>query len=562
MTQELPAQDVPGSDDDLPNRVESLADASLGGDGESQIPYHPLALDPEGTGFWGWVDRSVANATTWLNPILVKEARQSLKSKQFVVTFFLLLTASCLWTVMAIVFNSPDVYFVPSGDSVMGGYFVILSVSMFAFVPIVAFRSLAAELDEGTYEMLAITRLSAWRIVSGKMNSAMLQMLIYFSAIVPCLAFTYLLRGIGISTIALCIVIAFVVATVLTSLGLVLSTVAKGRTLQTFLLVGLVALIVIVEFWCCGIVFSGVIPGRWSGTWFGFASGFGMAFSFVVLFLAAASASIAPLTENRSTRLRVIMFCQQVFWIVTMSYTAWSFEELEFLNVGLMFLTVYWFFAGMLMLGESNDISPRVRRGLPSTFGTRALFSWWMPGPGTGFMFVVSTASAGMIVLGVVGIVASELGLDRSVQTEPWVVALSMMGLLIGYLGTVRLLSMPFLARVGPTFVIPLVIAIAMLFVGPIAPCVVDVIALGEIAGDYTALHAFNWSWTFIEIFDSGIPPEIAAVTYAVGMMILLINLVSLFREFRRYRIAVPRRVLEDRAADDALQATAEAARA
>ncbi|MEL6105090.1 MAG: ABC transporter permease [Planctomycetota bacterium] len=546
-----PVDADPTEDAGSTETVEALADASLGGGGESLAPYHPLALDPEGKGFWGWVDRTVARATTLLNPILVKEARQSLKSKQFVVTFFLLLTASCLWTVMAIVFNSPDVYFVPSGDSVMGGYFVILSVSMFAFVPIVAFRSLAAELDEGTYEMLAITRLSAWRIVSGKMNSAMLQMLIYFSAIVPCLAFTYLLRGIGVSTIALCIAIAFVVATVLTSLGLVLSTVAKGRTLQTFLLVGLVAFIVIVEFWCCGIVFSGVIPGRWSGTWFGFLSGFGMAFSFVILFLAAASASIAPMTENRSTRLRVIMFGQQIFWIVTMSYTAWSLEELEFLNVGLMFLAVYWFFAGMLMLGESNEISPRVRRGLPSTFGTRALFSWWMPGPGTGFMFVVSTACAGMIVLGLTGMIAEQLGLDRSVQTPPWVVALSMMGLLVGYLGAVRLLSMPFLARVGPTFVVPLVIAISMLFVGPIVPCIIDVILGGEIAGDYTVLHAFNWSWTFIEIFDNGIPMEIAAVTYAVGMMVLLINLISLFREFRRFRIAVPRRVLEDRAADE-----------
>ena len=531
--------------------VESLADASLGGGGESLAPYHPLALDPEGSGFWGWVDRTVSRATTWLNPILVKEARQSLKSKQFVVTFFLLLAASCLWTVMAIVFNSPDVYYVPSGDSVMGGYFVILSVSMFAFVPIVAFRSLAAELDEGTYEMLAITRLSAWRIVSGKMNSAMLQMLIYFSAIVPCLAFTYLLRGIGISTIALCIVIAFVVATVLTSLGLVLSTVAKGRTLQTFLLVGLVALIVIVEFVCCGMVFDAVIPGRWSGTWLGFLSGFGVAFSFVILFLAAAAASIAPMTENRSTRLRVIMFGQQILWIVTMSYAAWATNELEYLNVGLMFLTIYWFFAGTLMLGESNEISPRVRRELPSTLGTRALFSWWMPGPGTGFMFVVSTASAGMIVLGIAGLVAMELGIDRSVQTPPWVVAFSMMGLLIGYLGIARLLSMPFLARSGPTFVIPLVFAISLLFVGPITPCTIDVILQGEVSDDYTVLHSFNWSWTFIEIFDNGIPIEVAAVTYCVGMGILAINLIPLFREFRRYRIAVPRRVLEDRASDD-----------
>ncbi len=191
---------------------------SLGGGGEP-VPYPALALDPEGSGFWGKIDLATDRLTALLNPILVKEARQSLKSKQFLITFFCLLTASCAWTIMGIVFNAPDVYYIPSGNEMMGGYFLILSISMFAFVPLVAFRSLAAELDEGTYEMLAITRLSAWRIVSGKLNSAVLQMMIYFSAIVPCLAFCYLLRGIGLLTIVLSVAIVFVTAMVLTRSG-------------------------------------------------------------------------------------------------------------------------------------------------------------------------------------------------------------------------------------------------------------------------------------------------------------------------------------------------------
>ena len=459
---------------------------------------------------------------------------------------------------MGVVMEAPDVYYVPSGDTMMIGYFLILAISMFAFVPLVAFRSLAAELDEGTYEMLAITRLSAWRIVSGKMNSAILQMLIYFAAIVPCLAFCYLLRGIGLSTIALSIAIVFATAMVLTSMGLVLSTLAKGRTLQTFLLVGLVAFIVFVLFYTCGMVFSFVLPGRWSGTWFGFASSFAVAGSFVVLFLAAAAARIAPMTENRSTRLRGILFAQQVIWVVTMSYAAWATRDFEWINLGLIFLGIFWLFVGVFMIGESNVISPRVRRDLPSTYASRALLTWWMPGPGTGFMYVVSTGMSGMMVLATVGYLGVQLGLDANINTRPSVVAAMMIGYVVGYLGLIRLLSLPLLARFGPSFAVPLVITVLVLFAGTIGPMVVEVALVGEV-GDYSVMHASNWIWTWVEVFDTGgLGFDVGVLIYAVGLFILAINLVLLFREFRLRRIAVPRRVLEDREASqaDAVQAS------
>ncbi|QEF96093.1 hypothetical protein Mal15_01190 [Stieleria maiorica] len=524
------------------------ATLSLGGGGQA-FPYPALALDPEGSGWWGWIDRATERLTSLLNPILVKEARQSLKSKQFLITFFCLLAASCAWTIMGIVFNAPDVYYIPTGDTMMIGYFLILSISMFAFVPLVAFRSLAAELDEGTYEMLAITRLTAWGIVSGKMNSAVLQMLIYFSAIVPCLAFCYLLRGIGLLTIVLVVAIIFITAMVLTALALVLSTLAKGRTLQTFLLVALVAFIVFVEFVCCGFVFSMVLPEQWSGTWFGFLSSFTVAASFVVLFVAAAAARIAPVTENRSTRLRVILFCQQAIWVVTIAYAAWATGDLEWINDGLLYLGIFWLLVGMFMCGESSELSPRVRRGLPATYATRMLFTWWMPGPGTGFMFVVATGVAGLVVLAGVAVFGSQMGAARATGPDTPVLSFAAMmtGYLLGYLGAIRLLSMPFLKRFGPSFVAPLVAAIVVYFMGVIVPAIIDVALQGRISMNYSALHASNWMWTWNEAFSSrGLPAEVAILILAVGSGVLAINLILLFREFRLRKIAVPMRVKQD----------------
>jgi ABC-type transport system involved in multi-copper enzyme maturation permease subunit len=520
---------------------------TLGGAVPAEYP--ALARDPEGDGFWSRVDRWTERAARWLNPILVKEARQSLQSKQFLITYFCLLAASCAWTVIGVVFSAPDVYYLPTGETLMIGYFLILSVSLFAFVPVVAFRSLAAELDEGTYEMLAITRLSAWRIVAGKMNSAILQMLIYFSAIVPCLAFCYLLRGIGLLTIVLCVAIALVVALVLTSFGLMLSTLAKGRTLQTFLLVLFVGIIVVAEITCCTVVFGAMISENWSGTWFAFVGSFTLATGFVVLFVAAAAARIAPVTENRSTRLRAILFALQVNWIVLMCYAAWTSGDMGALNVASMILGTAWVVVGIFLCGESWELSPRVRRGLPKTYATRMLWTWWMPGPGTGFMFAISTCLAGLVVLGVAGLLLPGLQstFTYSVDTPPPVFAMLMAGYVTGYLGLIRLLAMPFLRRFGPSFAAPVAAAVAVLFGGIVVPATIDVVLRGEVSNHYGVLHASNWFWTWDEAFSgSGLPAGIAGLIFAVGLSVLAINAVSLFREFRFRAIAVPPRVRQD----------------
>jgi hypothetical protein len=49
---------------------------------------------------------------------------------------------------------------------------------------------------------------------------------------------------------------------------------------------------------------------------------------------------------------------------------------------------------GGILLGESRDISERVRRTLPRTFLVRMLFTWFYPGPGSGLLFAISNLLA------------------------------------------------------------------------------------------------------------------------------------------------------------------------
>ena len=95
-----------------------------------------------------------------LNPILVKETRQSLKSRQFIFTFFSLLAAALAWTVVGSLSRMPQIYSTPSAPTLLLGYYAVLAIPMLMVVPLAAYRSLEVEIDDGTFELLSISTLS------------------------------------------------------------------------------------------------------------------------------------------------------------------------------------------------------------------------------------------------------------------------------------------------------------------------------------------------------------------------------------------------------------------
>lgn len=132
---------------------------------------------------WPRVEAVLEAISERMNPILVKEARQAMKSKQFSVTFSLLLLFGWLYTVFFVVVNLPGVFYSPFGPLMLVGYYLILAVPLLIVVPYASFRSLAAELEDGTFDLLSITALSARQIVTGKLGSSVLQMMVYYSAL-------------------------------------------------------------------------------------------------------------------------------------------------------------------------------------------------------------------------------------------------------------------------------------------------------------------------------------------------------------------------------------------
>ena len=57
--------------------------------------------------------------------------------------------------------------------------------------------------------------------MTGKLGSAILQMIVYYSALAPCITFTYLLRGVDIVSVLLLLAYTFCLSVLLCCVGLV-----------------------------------------------------------------------------------------------------------------------------------------------------------------------------------------------------------------------------------------------------------------------------------------------------------------------------------------------------
>ena len=152
-------------------------------------------------------------------------------------------------------------------------------------------------------------------------------MMIYLSAISPCLAFTYILRGIDVPTI-----LVILCSTALLSLGLAVAGLLAG-TLSTakHWQVVLSVLAVLGLFWvfvpACeltGFALVWDMPFSDALFWQIFAAVLSIVASYMVLVFFAAAARVSFHSENRSTPLRVVMLLQQLLVVGWMTFAAFS----------------------------------------------------------------------------------------------------------------------------------------------------------------------------------------------------------------------------------------------
>ncbi|MFM8251375.1 MAG: hypothetical protein ACKOBW_07270 [Planctomycetota bacterium] len=495
-----------------------------------------------------WADWEVRleRAGEWLNPILVKEARQSLKSNHFSYSFMLLLLAAVVWSFLGLFYWSSSGS-LASSSTMLSGYFFMLLFPLFLIVPFAAYRSLAAEREDGTFELMSITNLNARQIILGKLASATLQIILYFSALAPCLAFTYLLRGIDIGMIAVLLCNTLAGSWLLAVFGLYVATATSQRHWQVLNSLALLLLLTFTLFaWFSYGMFlirsSGMLNSE-SETFYIVEGIFITAgLSMAALCVERGASRITFASDNQATRVRWVFFSQFVLWMGWHAFFHWKQSYISgdlwlFMNGA---ASLYAAFIGAPMVGESSQLSARVRRQLPQSFLERMTLSWFIPGSGSGYFFVLSCLTG--VVLFSWLLIA--LNWFRSVQVFTGGLAtdnfvhLLVLGLVhwsyvAFYLGLARLAMWWLSRRTTPTPVLSTLITLLLVIAGIAAPLLTHMVIYDWNSFEYSWMQWTNFVWTITVARSVSYGDHLPALFTLIAMafIVVFLNVLTTARE-------------------------------
>jgi hypothetical protein len=523
--------------------------------------------DPPREGLWTRVEVTLARWAERINPIVVKEARQALRSAQFAITFLLMLTACWIWAVFRIAASQASLNTEDVGPELFMGFQVILAFPLLIVVPLTAFRSLALEIEDRTHELVAITSLAPKQIVLGKLASAGLQMLVYLSAVSPFVAFTFLLQGIDLPSIVFVLLYVALGSLGLTVLGLLGASLSRERIVQTMLLVVLVVVLV----YAFGLSIAGVgelVLGGWfvielADEWFWIGNA-AIGSAYACVFAMAMLATAARLTfeaDNRSTRLRICMTVHQAVFAGWMGWLFWNEVSEDGQQVTIMlfaiFSGIYWTAMGAMMAGESPELSLRVRRGLPQSALGRLLFTWYYPGPGTGYVLAVSSMLAvAMVCLALAPpSLRPAFGFFRF-QPELALLATFVLFYVVFYLGLGKLAMDWLRRRSRGGWFLSLIVHAVIVFLGTVPTVMLELFLTGTLS-TFTLLQTFNPVVALVHCVFSPVNGDMFIALWTLGILatgIFLLNLPSVMREIRAARVERPKRVEQEDAEIEALR--------
>ena len=153
------------------------------------------------------------------SPMLVKELRQGMRAKTFIAVFLSLqmFLAVMLFSAAANM-SSGEV-----GSVISTIIFVFFAIAVLLIQPLRGTGALSSEVKGNTIDMMVLTRLSAWRIVSGKWVAIVGQTALLFVTIIPYLILRYFFGGMNLVGEMVFLILMFCTSIALTAVTVGLS---------------------------------------------------------------------------------------------------------------------------------------------------------------------------------------------------------------------------------------------------------------------------------------------------------------------------------------------------
>ena len=326
-----------------------------------------------------------------LNPILVREVRQGLRGRSFRNLFLIVLVIAAVTSIGILVTAAiGDRSGTSVGENLYRVSFGTLHLALTLYVPFAAFQTVAGEWEEGTRDLLSLTRIGPGSVVSGKLLGTFLQALLLLAAFVPFAVFAFLLRGIDLWRVIVDLNGEASSCATLTMIAIALAAFGRDRTSRIFLL----ALLGGIVLFGGGSVFflfrsraMPVVAGSslselvspWLGT---LTIG---AFGFVI-----ARNRFTHREENRSTPLRVVMTLILVVAIVLFGLIrATGGAGLLGLQFWTTMICIAFYGCCVVFVAEPLPLGRRTAAGLSRRKGFATALAPWLPGGMRGLLYFV-----------------------------------------------------------------------------------------------------------------------------------------------------------------------------
>lgn len=331
-----------------------------------------------------------------INPIVIKELRQGLKSRSFVATFLGLQGAMVLSMFMylaAVTTSNSDLQFSN------GFFWFMLGLMLLVFMPLRAFQALHEEIKGNTLEMVFLTRMTAWDIALGKWMALVIQVFLLVAAVLPYLVLRYFLGSIDVAGDLRQLFYQVVLSMVFVAVGVGLSA-WTSKVLRGLIVIGAIFSLYTIPLMLFGFSQSPGGSPLASFSWIDYGVWLSVCGVVMLFFVEYGASQIAPPAENHSLRKRMMAFVLSAILIV---YAAAYVQEAAPIVIGLLMLTP---------IAVDALCEPLI--GIPSLYIKARKFRglrWLLyPGWASGFLFVT-------LVLGVNFVAASLIDSDPEVLT-------------------------------------------------------------------------------------------------------------------------------------------------
>ncbi len=272
----------------------------------------------------------ISDFKDWISPIMVKELRQGMRTKLFTTAFIVLQGFMVLFVMVGFAESGGG------GGASSGFFWFLVNVTLLVVMPLRGFGALSSEIRQNTMDLIALTRMSAWRITVGKWAALVSQSVLLTVGVLPYVVLRYFFGGIDPINELFLLTVALTLSCLL-SAGMVGLSAFPSFLVRALIAIGASISAIFATTGISGSVAFSAVPLSDPDFLWGVFGFFCLAAFLIYYFLSMGATRIAPEALNYTTLRRVLsIVCLTAVMALPIVFPNVEGEPLFFIGSSLM----------------------------------------------------------------------------------------------------------------------------------------------------------------------------------------------------------------------------------